>query len=86
MDGHTLLLDLNQKKDGKFCTMIIKAVHRSTRTGQRHGFRKVKCCPDTHTTHGEIVQVADIVAGTVRKAATAQPDEFPQLRRIIVPW
>ncbi len=53
VDGHTLLLDLNQKKDGKFCTMIIKAVHRSTRTGQRHGFRKVKCCPDTHNTHGE---------------------------------
>ncbi len=86
VDGHTLLLDLNQKKDGRFCTMIIKAAHRSTRTGQRHGFRKVKCCPDTHNTHGEIVQVADMVAGTVRKAATIQPHGFPQLQRIVAPW
>lgn len=86
VEDQTLLLDLNQKKDGKFCTMIIRAVHRSTRTGGRIGFRKVKCCPDTHNTHGEIVQVADMVAGTIRRAADLRPDNFPQLKRIVAPW
>ena len=85
VNRQTLLLDLDQKKDGKFATQIIKAVHRSTRGVEKPGFRRIKCCPDSDPTLGDIVQVADMVAGAVRRSRTTSPSDQPELRRLILP-
>lgn len=63
----TLLLDLHQRRDGKFATQITKAVHRATRGPDSPGFSKIRCCPDSNSTYGDLVQAADMVAGALRR-------------------
>ncbi len=84
--GGVLLLDLDQKRDGKLCSSTAGAINRSTRTGGRAGFRKVKCCPDTDRELGEIIQVADMVAGALRRAGGAEPPKYRNWNRIVVEW
>jgi hypothetical protein len=66
--------------------MTVGAINRATRTGGQRGFRKVKCCPDNDNTLGEIVQVADMVAGAVRRAGNLEPDGYPDWSRVVIPW
>jgi len=82
----TLLLDLDQKKDGKLCTMAIGAINRATRTASRHSFRKVKCCPDSDSTFGEMVQVADMVAGAVRRSGSVRPTGNQHWDLVVTSW
>lgn len=82
----TLLVDLDQKRDGRFCTQIIKVVHRSTRSEGRPGFKKIRCCPDTDRFYGEILQVADMVAGAVRRSRTVDTPDQPDLSGVLFPW
>ena len=86
IEDQTLLLDLHKRKDGRLCTLITKAVHRSTRTEGRRGFSKIRPCPDDDDSFGEIIQVADMVAGAVRRAGSEDPPDYPQLARVLVPW
>lgn len=81
----TLLLDLDHRKDGRFATQIIKAVHQTTRRPGSPGFRKIRCCPDSDSNLGDIVQVADMTAGVVRRYRTVHPTEYPEFSKIVVP-
>lgn len=86
ISGGTLLLDLDQKKDGKLCSATAGAINRALRAEGTHSFRKVKCCSDNDRTFGELIQVADMVAGAVRRAGDLQVARYPNWNRIIVPW
>ena len=75
--GQRLFVDL-QRKDMEQVRNLRTAVRQALRGVQRKSFANVQPCPD-HRQHGQIIQVADMIAGEVREQGALTGPYLPAL-------
>jgi hypothetical protein len=61
-----LLIDL-EPRDRRIVRELAAAVRRSLQGVGRESFARVQACPDTRGGYGELIQIADMIAGEVRE-------------------
>jgi hypothetical protein len=85
VSGGQLLID-GSRSERKFGIGTRQTLRQSFDQANRTGFRDIRLCADGNDPDGEIIQIADMVAGAVRRAGSL---DNPHIRRIgnrIVPW
>lgn len=85
VDGSQLLID-GSRSERKFGLGTRQAIRHAFRQANRRCFRDIRLCADGNDPDGEIIQIADMVAGAVRRAGSL---DNPHIRRIgnrIVTW
>lgn len=83
--GHTLLIDA-PKNEKKLALSIRRSIRDGYASANRVCFQDIRLCPDGNDPDGEIVQVADMVAGAVRRAGVMENAHTRSLGRRIVNW
>ncbi len=85
VDGCQLLID-GSRSERKFGLGTRKTIRQSFDQANRTCFRDIRLCADGNDPDGEIIQIADMVAGAVRRAGSL---DNPHIRRVgsrIVNW
>jgi hypothetical protein len=75
--GQRLFIDL-ERRDMEQIRVLRTALRQLLRTAQRSSFTNVQPSPD-HRLHGEIIQVADMIAGEVREQKSLSGPYLPLL-------
>jgi hypothetical protein len=85
VSGSTLLIDA-PRTEKKFVLTSRRAIRTPFHQMNLGCFRDIRPCPDGNDPDGEVVQVADMVAGAVRRAGTMANPHIRLLERRLFDW
>lgn len=78
-----LLIDLERRDQG-LLRMLRQEIRRTLAFENRRGFQSIKACPDHQKQGGQLVQVADMIAGEIRREGIGSPCLAPISANIIL--
>jgi hypothetical protein len=85
VEGGQLLID-SSRSERKSGLSIRQTIRHSFRLANRACFRDIRICSDGNDLDGVVIQVADMVAGAVRRAGSADHPHIHRIERRVVDW
>ncbi|GEM_PF-2263724 len=81
--GQQLIVDL-ESQDTKLLDALRKSIRHAMRLEGRRSFADIRACPDRRRTLGDVIQVADMIAGQLRKHRAIDGPHLPLIKDRIV--